>query len=365
MQKKSPKQSLNTGATPLIFFSMGFALVLLILIILLFKITPDHSLKPIKLATGEWDPFSGSELEDHGITTAIITRVFHDIGYEPEYYFMPWSMAEDTAADGENDNSVIGTFPYSKSQKRKYRFYFSTAIQNIEYAMFYHVENNPAAIKIRKTDDLSKHIVLNIDGYEYPEGITAHISKNKNNMKDNIDAFLQLEKSKEPLIVVESAVVGEQLLEQKIPHLSSSIKKAPLKVNTGIHLMLSKRNPNNLALINAFNNKLEQLKSNSRAYALLQENVKNRIDMARAVLLEPFDKSNLIRAYKTKNKEQVILLPKGSKALVKQWNDPFLRYHSNIEKAEEILVKVKLLNGPFPLKNNNVYVDSRAIRLSR
>ena len=87
--------------------------------------------------------------------------------------------------------------------------------------------------------------------------------------------------------------------------------------------------------------------------------------MARAVLLEPFDKSNLIRAYKTKNKEQVILLPKGSKALVKQWNDQFLRYSSDIEKAEEILVKVKLINGPFPLKNNNLYVDSRTIRLTK
>ncbi|KAA3658113.1 MAG: hypothetical protein DWQ10_11820, partial [Calditrichaeota bacterium] len=67
--------------------------------------------------------------------------------------------------------------------------------------------------------------------------------------------------------------------------------------------------------------------------------------------------------YKSPDKKFRILLPKGSKAVVKKWDNAFLNYQVNRANPENTLVKIKLLNGPFTLKDSLLYVDGRAIHL--
>lgn len=362
MPTNNSKQSETNRKTQLILISMGIALVLLIVVNFIFIISPERSLVPIKLAIGEWAPYTGEDLYENGIATAIVSKVFHDLGYNAEYEFMPWKIAEERAAIGEYDFDIQGTFPYLENRRRRAIFYFSEPILSLQYALFYHVENNPAGGDIRKIDDLADHTILAIEGYEYPKEI-RFFSDTNNTMKDNLEAFLELEKRKDPVVVVEAIEVGEKLLEQNLPHLARLIKTAPLKKEQHLKLMLSRSNPNNLSLISDFNEKLKQFRSDENKYISFQSKIKNKIDLARSVTLESYESDGALRAFKDSCKIEVILLPKGSKAIIKEWDESFLLYNSNNMNTSNTLVKIKLLNGPFSLNDQILYIDGRAIRI--
>lgn len=361
MHSNDSKQSSTSNLTPSIFIILGFAVILLVIIIYVFETNSDTSTQKINLAIGEWAPYTGENLVANGIATATVTRVLHDIGYNPEYHFMPWPIAEEKAALGEKDDDIIGTFPYTEINDRKNRFYFSETILNIDYAIFYHEKNNPEGAKVKKTMDLSPDSVLAIRGYEYPDEIKKFVFKKQKIMNDNLEAFIELENRKEPIFVMEAFDVGEQLLEQKLPQLRPRIRSAPFRTSLDFKLMLSKNNPNNLALMKDFNEKLRHFKSNESAYSSFQAAIKNRIDLSRSVLLKPFDHRGIVLAYKNKDKEDVILLPRGSKAIVKEWSGPFLQYQVNMDSTINTLVKIKLLNGPFSLNDYLLFVDGRSI----
>ena len=365
MPTNNSKPSETNRKIQLILISMGIALVLLIVVNFIFIISPERSLVPIKFALGEWAPYTGEDLYENGIATAIVSKVFHDLGYKSEYEFMPWKIAEERAAIGEFDVDIQGTFPYLENRRRRAIFYFSEPILSLQYALFYHVENNPAGGDIYKIDDLVDHTILAIEGYEYPEEISffSDTSDTINTMKDNLEAFLELEKRKDPVVVVEAIEVGEKLLEQKLPHLARLIKTAPLKKEQHLKLMLSRSNPNNLSLISDFNEKLKQFRSDENKYISFQNNIKNKIDLARSVTLESYESDGAIRAFKDSCKIEVILLPKGSKAIIKEWDESFLYYNNNNKNSANTLVKIKLLNGPFSLNNQILYIDGRAIRI--
>ena len=118
--------------TKMALISLGIALILLLLIYYIFSLSPKDSNKTIKLAVGEWAPYTGEDLEEHGITAGLVTKIFHNMGCNPEYQFIPWSTAEKIASLGENDENIQGSFPYIEIPKRKSLFYFSDTLINIE-----------------------------------------------------------------------------------------------------------------------------------------------------------------------------------------------------------------------------------------
>lgn len=362
MPTNNSEPNQKNSKTQLILISMGIALVLLLVVNFVFIINPDRSLISIKFAVGEWAPYTGEDLYEKGVATAIVSKIFQDMGFKSEYEFMPWKIAEERAASGQYNVDIQGAFPYLENKKRRTKFYFSDPLLSLNFAVFYHAENNPAGEDIRKIDDLANHTILAIEGYEYPEEI-RFFSDTINTMKDNLSAFLELGKRKDPVVVVEAIEVGEKLLEQKLPHLAKYIKTAQLNNEQHLKLMLSRNNPDNLSLILEFNVKLNQFKSNEDEYVSFQNIIKNKIDLARAVTLESYEFDGVIRAFKDSSKNEVIFLPKGSKAIIKEWDESYLRYLNNNKNSVNSLVKIRLLNGPFSLNEQILYIDGRAIRI--
>lgn len=364
MAQKETYQQVKKSVYPqLSFFFIFIAIILIVLTVFLSKNSTDQPRKSITFAIGEWAPYTGEELDNYGIASGIISHILKEMGYETEFLFMPWSLAESLAESGEKDDGVRGTFPYRENEKRNRKFYFSESILTIEHAIFYNANLNPMASEIRTIEDLKEHSILPIEGYEYPENISLYINDSIEAMKDNMQAFLELEKSNKKLVVLEAREVGVQLLEQKLPHLVSTIRMTPLNMSHHFKLMLSRRNPNNLSLRNEFNKKLNEFKSNKIAFLSYKNGINKTINYERAVILKSFE-NNGIRAYKSKNKNEVVLLPNGSKAIVKEWDNDFLKFQKIDNLSESVLVKIKLLNGPLSLRDSLLYVDSRTIYLS-
>jgi len=356
------KQAIPGKYTKPIIISLAVALLLLIFINYTFIMNPRMSSKTIKLAIGEWTPYTGQGLVKQGIVSALVTKIFNDMGYNPELHFMSWKRAESLAESGETDVDIQGTFPYIENDHRLKTFYLSDTLISLEYAFFYDSRNYPLGSGLNIIEDLENQVILSIDGYARLDTIetfydTAIIYPN------NISAFQELNGRKDNALVIEAKEVGEQLLEQKLTNIARYIHQAPLKLKVHFKLMLSKSNPENLYVIEEFNKKLKEFKSNPEAYNSLIKSTKNKIDLQRAVILQPFQTNGLIYCYRDRKGNESILIPNGTKAIIKEWDTSFLQFHSSAI-SNKTFVKVKLLNGPLSSEDKFYYVDGRCIQIS-
>lgn len=364
-------KSHSPQAQAIVFTSIGFAIVLLVFILFAVDKSAVPSYKPIKLASGEWAPYTSEELPEFGIVSAIVSHTFNQIGYQPDYQFMPWPSAESVSARAESDSGIRGVFPYSDprdnpqaNSDRNTLFYFSDSLLDIEIGIFYDARFNPAAAQITSPEDLAKFEHVLLEGYEYPPAFTPYLKKQpKFLMKSNFDAFEQFTHSQKPIVIIESADVGKRLIEQHFPALLPYIKMAPLSVSREVKLMLAKRNPNNLSLMRSFNKALKEFQQNKSAYGQFMQAVYAKLELANAVSLEPASGEEYVVGFANLDMHQGILLPKGSKAVVKQWSAPFLKVQDFPFADSENLVKVKLLNGPFASVEQELYVKAANIRL--
>lgn len=352
----------SSSNTPLlILVGIGIPFIFMVFVVYFYGIGERPTLKPVQLSTGEWAPYTGEDLPSLGVATAIVSDVMRDIGYEPHYQFMSWPVALERAESSKTDDEIRGSFPYIATEERQRKYYISDPVMHYEITAFYNKHANPDAAAIESVADLSGHQIVKIAGYDYPKSIREHISSDTVSASDLDTAFRLIANNDNKYIVVESIEVGSQLLEQKHPRLVEKIQAAPLRKKTSLHLLFSKNNPNNRTLSDDFNRSLARLQKNPDAFKAFQNTIKRKIDMARSVQLEPFGEQDRILAYTDISKEKFIILPRGNRAIVKQWGSQFFLSSNDLEPTSADLVRVKLLNGP--MKGHELYVDGRAIHL--
>src|SRR5262245_11800168 len=265
---------------------LGCSLILLAVVVLsLTRGGASEPLEPILLATGEWSPYSGEALASRGVAAAIVSAVFRQMGYEPEFRFMPWARAEQAALDNDANRGVRATFPYASTPERETAFYFSKPIFPIELSVFYNHERNPSGARIATAADLQKFKVVSISGYRYPADAEKALARVPA-VDNNLSAFKLLLESSEPLVVVEATRVAEEVLGGPLALDAGRIRTAPLHFTSPIHLIASRRNPNNISLIRRFD---ETLVAVQRANGLdqIQAEVLSAIDEQRMVRLQP------------------------------------------------------------------------------
>jgi ABC-type amino acid transport substrate-binding protein len=93
---------------------------LLVLLTLLMAINAAAE-QTVRLATLDWEPYVGQELDNHGYVSEIIVEAFKRSGYTTKIIFYPWARAVRTAEYGEVD----GVFPEYYDEGRKKSFVFS------------------------------------------------------------------------------------------------------------------------------------------------------------------------------------------------------------------------------------------------
>ena len=54
-------------------------------------------LKPLLLLPGEWAPYSVEGLPEKGVASAVVTAVFQQMGYQPQFLFLPRASTERVA----------------------------------------------------------------------------------------------------------------------------------------------------------------------------------------------------------------------------------------------------------------------------
>jgi ABC-type amino acid transport substrate-binding protein len=91
-------------------------------------------LKPLRIATGTWEPFVGEDLVRNGPMAEMMSTILADLGYVPEFQFYDWRMVEKHLETGYPGLA----FPMIKSEERTARgFKFSEPMHTFDYVLFY------------------------------------------------------------------------------------------------------------------------------------------------------------------------------------------------------------------------------------
>lgn len=316
----------------------------------------DEPLAPILIATGEWAPFSGERLDSYGVASAVVSAVLRQMGYEPEYRFMPWPRAEEATLANDANGGVRATFPYAFTPERADGFYYSTPIFAIELSVFYNAERHPQGGRIARPADMAGFTVVPVSGYRFPTEVEPHVGRGPE-ADSNVAAFRQLLESDEPLLVVEATRVAEEILRGELASHAHAIATAPLRFDSPIHLIASKRNPNNSPFIRDFDAALTALQETG-GLADIEERVLEAVDAQRTVGLQPLMPGGAVEAFAAPHDGAAVLLPRGTRAVVERWSSNYLRPKASHERE---LMPVRILNGP--QRGQRMYVDERAIVL--
>jgi ABC-type amino acid transport substrate-binding protein len=351
----APRPSIHPQIVSLL---VAIALILIIVTAISLRGGGDaEPLKPILLTTGEWAPYSGERLASSGVASAVVSAVFKQMSYRPEFRFMPWPRAEQAALEGETDRGVRGAFPYGFNEERTSQFYYSAPILNIDMSVYFNKARNPGAAGIKHTTNLPAFVVP-ISGYRYPPEVERRFAKMPP-AESNLAAFELLLSSDQPLLVIEATRVGDQILSGELALKSEAIVTAPLHIASPLHLIASRRNPDNSSLIKRFDAALAQMQRDG-ALKQVEAEVIDAIDSQRMVRLQPIDPQGRIDAWQKPDGSPPLQLPRGTQVIVERWSEDFLRPQAGATQARQ-LVRVRVLNGP--QRGRTLYVDGRTIVL--
>ena len=138
-------------------FKVITVIITLLLAALIPQIAPAGEI--VKLAIGEWPPYTSQYDPDSKILEKVVAEAFRLEGIEVKYDYFPWKRSFIYARDGDYD----GTFPWQKNRERGNAFYINSIPLVSDVSVFFHLKSS--RFDWRKFDDLKKYKVGVTIGY--------------------------------------------------------------------------------------------------------------------------------------------------------------------------------------------------------
>lgn len=330
------------------------------------KRTQVKPLKPIHVATGEWEPFVGQNLENNGPVAQMISSILIEIDYLPKFKFFDWGFVHPHLDAGYPSFA----FPYLKgSDTLKYKY--SDPIIKLDYVLFYYDTINTSDYNFESVEQIvsaNKKIGL-IKGYtKFPgidnDSIYTEVSNTiegfQNLINGNIDFLLEAKNVGQQLTASGKVKADARHFHYLGKNKETNIKDDSIFVkNLSFRIKFSSKVSNEF--IASINNAIKKC-SGTDYYKNLEAKVNDiQQEQLQAKIISP--DHSVVYAYTSKTKEQVdYILPPSSKVAVLNWNEIFYSKIDKKEKAHAILrSEVKIINGP--LKGRVLWVENKNIEL--
>jgi polar amino acid transport system substrate-binding protein len=317
--------------------------------------------RPIKLATGTWEPFIGPNLEENGPIASIVSETLQRMGYEPELSFSSWSLTLDQTRRAE----VIGAFPFISSRGRRELYDFSDPIVEFEYVLFFNTSRiqNPEDIRTAEDFARSNYRFGKVAGYEVWPELASAVTEFRE-YDTSLDAFRALARG-EIDFLPEGRLPGLAIIQG--PDILADANQfgilgAPdnslLWATEEVYFLMPKSNESQ-KFLNAFNVALAQVKE-TPLYREVQAQVAGTSSQAELVELRPIPGETYITVIAASDETTQFHVPLGTRAIVIEWPESYSG-QGEMQSGQPIYCKVKLLNGP--QQGRVVLVDSSAISL--
>ncbi|GLS91250.1 hypothetical protein GCM10007916_23190 [Psychromonas marina] len=225
-----------------------------ILVLITLLLSTSSFAQTIKLATGEFPPFVGNELNNKGLATEIITRVFDEMGDQVDISFRPWKRGYAETLAGK----FMGTFPYSKNSEREKTLYFSNVIYELEEHFF---AKKSKSISYQKETDLTNLRICKPIGYNL-FGLKELEDKGLISIASPINMTLcfKMLSSNRVDLVMTNKIAGWRYIEDLFIDTNEFTMLENSFVKIGHYLIIPKSNVAARETINKFNNALNNAK---------------------------------------------------------------------------------------------------------
>ncbi len=115
-----------------------FLMLVLFIVMSIFLSSSAFSQTVVKMAIGEWAPFTSETDKTGKIAETIVTEAFKLEGIDVKYDYYPWKRSYELVKDGKAD----GTFPWTRKPERENDFIINPEINSFssiitEYTGFF------------------------------------------------------------------------------------------------------------------------------------------------------------------------------------------------------------------------------------
>lgn len=224
----------------------------------------------IRIATGEFAPWTGRHLPHQGHVNHIIQAAFATQGIAVEFVYLPWKRAFEEARLGKFDAT---SYWYDNSERREAMLFSEPLIAN--RTVFFQRANDDV-INWKRFSDLSQYRMSATLGFTYTEDFYRAIETQVISpimVPSDTQNIKLLMANRVDLFATDEMAGFYMAAQLSIDPRKLKVIEPALSVPEG-YLMASKTHPNAQALINTFNKGLKQIKKNG-SYSKILERVDN------------------------------------------------------------------------------------------
>jgi polar amino acid transport system substrate-binding protein len=230
--------------------------------IITYPLSDSFAEKTIRLATGEWAPFISKDLKHGGVVLQVITEAFALVDVKVEYGFFPWARAKQIAQDGRWDGTAI----WGVSLEREEYFYYSDLVMSSPY-VFFHLKSYP--FDWDTWEDIAGIPMGGLIATNYGKDFKRLEAAGKMKVEwvpHDLQNFKKLLSGRIKVVPLELDVGYHIINANFTPEEASLFTHHPKPdVNAFYHLLLTKKNKDNIKMLFLFNKGLRQLRA-SGAY---------------------------------------------------------------------------------------------------
>ena len=219
--------------------------------------------KEISLATLNWEPYVGEELEYFGFTSHIITEAFKRVGYRVQYTFLPWARLLKQVAAGKFDAGCAAYY----SEERAEIYAFSEPYAHGPVVLYKRKDRD---ISYRTLTDLKPYRIGVARGYVNDAEFDAAEYLHKEVANDNDLNMKKLLAQRLDLIAIDK-FVAQYIIKTSLPQGADALEPLdPPLADHPIHLIFSKKRAGYEQKVQDFNRGLAAITEDGTVDNILQ-----------------------------------------------------------------------------------------------
>lgn len=206
----------------------------------------------VSLATLNWAPYAGEDLEGYGFTTEIVSRVFAHAGYRASIAFMPWARVLRHVARGEHD----AMYPAYFSEERSRIYALTEPFARSRLVLF---KRKQDPISYTRLQDLEGYRIGVVRGYVNSPAFDAADYFEKEPTTSDESNLRKLYRGRIDLAVVD-LYTAQHLIETRIPQARDALEHLdpPLQIKP-LHVGVSRELDGYASIVADFNTSLRIL----------------------------------------------------------------------------------------------------------
>ncbi len=214
----------------------------------------------VRLVTGpDYPPFTAEDLTNGGVLTELTVAAFRAAGVAVTFEIQPWRRGFEALRAGQFD----ATFPYISTRDRRAEMVYSEPLMNVDVGLY---TRPAAAIEFRGPEDLARLTLCVPIGYALSPRVGLLARSNLLRLHDNHSprgCMRQVELGRVDAVILPR--LQAQFLLQNDADTPTALTEALVPVERRWHFLIApKSNPRAVAVVDAFNQGREILRTNGQ-----------------------------------------------------------------------------------------------------